>query len=102
MSTLQSAFQASYQGTLKGESITVRLTSCLTCLDYSVLQIKMNTVSCHTVDSKPVKQEVNNTVILPPLVFPGRTIVLRVAVLHFKYPPPHSGNLKVKVKKYKF
>jgi len=28
-------------------------------------------VSCHTVDSKPVKQEVNGTVILPPLVFPG-------------------------------
>jgi len=28
-------------------------------------------VSCHTADSKPVKQEVNGTVILPPLVFPG-------------------------------
>jgi hypothetical protein len=27
-------------------------------------------VSCHTADSKPVKQEVNCTVILPPLVFP--------------------------------
>ncbi len=30
-------------------------------------------VSCHTADSKPVKQEVNSTVILPPLVFPGRS-----------------------------
>ncbi len=30
-------------------------------------------VSCHTADSKPVKQEVNSTVILPPLVFPAST-----------------------------
>ncbi len=29
-------------------------------------------VSCHTADSKPVKQEVNGTVILLPLVFPGQ------------------------------
>jgi hypothetical protein len=28
-------------------------------------------VSCHTADSKQVKQEVNSTVILPPLVFPA-------------------------------
>jgi hypothetical protein len=28
-------------------------------------------VSRHTADSKPVKQEVNSTVILPPLVFPA-------------------------------
>jgi hypothetical protein len=35
------------------------------------LQIKTKIVSCHTADSKPVKQEVNGTVILPPLVFPG-------------------------------
>jgi len=34
------------------------------------LQIKTKIVSCHTADSKPVKQEVNGTVILPPLVFP--------------------------------
>jgi len=37
------------------------------------LQIKTKIVSCHTADSKPVKQEVNGTVILPPLVFPGLT-----------------------------
>ncbi len=30
-------------------------------------------VSCHTADSKPVKQEVNGTVILSPVVFPGLT-----------------------------
>jgi hypothetical protein len=34
------------------------------------LQIKTKFVSSHTADSKPVKQEVNSTVILPPLVFP--------------------------------
>ncbi len=58
-------------GNTKGGSITVRLTSCLTGLDKSVLQIKTKNVSCLTADSKPVKQEVNGTVILPPLVYPG-------------------------------
>jgi hypothetical protein len=47
------------------------LTSGLTGLDWSVLQIKTKIVSCHTADSKPAKQEVNGTVILPPLVFPA-------------------------------
>ena len=59
-------------GNTKGGSIIVPLTSCLTGLDLSVLQIK-TIVSCHTPDSKPVKQEVNGTVILPPLVFPDYT-----------------------------
>ncbi len=35
--------------------------------------MKTKIVSCHTADSKPVKQEVNSTVILSPLVFPGST-----------------------------
>jgi len=35
------------------------------------LQIKTKIGSCHTADSKPVKQEVNGTVILPPLILPG-------------------------------
>jgi len=47
------------------------LTSCLTGLDKPVLQIKTKIVSSHTAHFKPVKQEVNSTVI-PPLVFPGR------------------------------
>jgi hypothetical protein len=34
-------------------------------------EIKTKIVNCYTADSKPVKQEVNGTVILPPLVFPG-------------------------------
>ncbi len=58
-------------GNTKGGSIAVLLTSCLTGLDWPVLQIKTNIVSCHTADSKPVKQEVNGTVILPLLVFCG-------------------------------
>ena len=37
------------------------------------MQIKTKIVNCHTADSKPVKQEVNSTVILPPLVFPVLT-----------------------------
>jgi hypothetical protein len=36
--------------------------------------MKTKIVSCHTADSKPVKQEVNGTVILPPLEFPGETV----------------------------
>jgi hypothetical protein len=47
------------------------LISCLTGLDKSVLQIKTKNVNCHTTDSKPVKQGVNGTVTLPPLVFPA-------------------------------
>ncbi len=60
-------------GNTKGGSITVPLTSCLTGLDQSVLQIKTKIVSCHTANSKPVKQEVNGTEILPSLVFPAET-----------------------------
>jgi hypothetical protein len=52
-------------------SIAVLLTSCSTGLDLSVLQIQTKIVSCHTADSKPVKQEVDITVILSPLIFPG-------------------------------
>ncbi len=57
-------------GNAKGGSITVLLTSCLTGLD-RLIQIKTKIVSYHTADSKPVKQEVNITMILPPLVFPA-------------------------------
>jgi hypothetical protein len=57
-------------GNTKQGIITVPLTSCLTGSDKSVLQIKTKIVSCPTADSKPVKQEVNGTLILPSLVFP--------------------------------
>ncbi len=59
-------------GNTKWGSITVPLTSWLAGLDLSVLQIKTKMVSCHTANSKPVKQVVDGTVILPPLVFPAQ------------------------------
>jgi hypothetical protein len=42
------------------------------------LQIKTKNVSCHTADSKPVKQEVNGTLMLPFLVFLDLTLILVV------------------------
>jgi hypothetical protein len=39
------------------------------------MQIKTKIVPSHTADYKPVKQEVNGTVILPPLVFPGPVLL---------------------------
>jgi hypothetical protein len=68
--SFQNCFSKYRAGNTKGGSITVPLTSCLTGLDSSVLQIKTKIVSWITADSKPVKQEVNSTVTLPPLVFP--------------------------------
>jgi hypothetical protein len=59
------------------------LTSCFTGLDKSVLPIKTKIISCHTADSKPVKQEVNGTVMLPPLVFPGYDDLKRSVMLRF-------------------
>jgi hypothetical protein len=64
------------QGNTKWGSITVLLTSCLTSLDLSFMQIKTKIFSCHTADSNPVKQEVNGTVVLPPLVYPDATLAL--------------------------
>jgi hypothetical protein len=40
------------------------------------LQLKTKIVTSHTADSKPVKQEVNSTAMLPPLAFPGQTLQL--------------------------
>jgi len=61
-------------GNTQGGSITEPLTSCLTRLDWSVLQIKTKIDSWHTADSKPLRQEVSGTVILPLLVFPGHIL----------------------------
>ncbi len=61
-----------WAGNTKGGSITVLLTSCLTGLETAVWQLTIFLFICKTYLSKPVKQEVNGTVILlPPLVFPG-------------------------------
>ncbi len=55
----------------KGGSITLLLTSCLTGLELAVWQLTIFVFVCKRDKSKQVKQEVNCTVILPPLVFPG-------------------------------
>jgi hypothetical protein len=91
-------------GNTKGGSITVPLTSFLTGLDYSVLQIKTKIVSCHTADFKPVKQEVNGTVTLRPLVFPAlsnatpylrNTVQAVFTILSVK--PFYSRNLQLQI-----
>ncbi len=57
-------------GNTRGGRITVPLTSCLTGLESALWELTIFAFICKTVKSKPVKQEVNGTVILPPLVFP--------------------------------
>jgi hypothetical protein len=58
-------------GNTKGGSITVPLTSYLAGLESAVWLLTIFVFICKTDYSKPVKQEVNYTVILPLLVFPG-------------------------------
>ncbi len=48
----------------------------LVCFANKNKNCQLSVVSCHTADRKVVKQEVNGTVILPPLVFPALTIKL--------------------------
>jgi hypothetical protein len=57
-------------GNTKGGSITVPLTSCLTSLESVVWQLTIFVFICKKDLPKPVKQEINGTMILPPLVFP--------------------------------
>ncbi len=64
----------------------------MTGLDKSVLQIKTKIVSCLTADSKPVIQEVNGTVILPPLVFPGLSILKALNVSPLSTPSCFQGS----------
>jgi len=54
----------STQGTLKGRSITVRLTSCLTSLEMYLRAAKIFSATSTKYISKLVMQEVNRTVIL--------------------------------------
>jgi hypothetical protein len=61
-------------GNTKGGRITVPLTSCLTGQESAVWQLTIFVFICKTDKSKPVTQEVNGTVILPTLVFPGCSI----------------------------
>jgi hypothetical protein len=64
-----------YPGNTKGGSITIPLTSCLIGLESAVFQLEIFVFNCKTDKSKPVKQEVSSTVILPSLVFHGSTTV---------------------------
>jgi hypothetical protein len=59
-------------GNTKGGSITVPLTSCL--FDWSGISCMTTDIFCKTDQSKSVKQELNRTVLLPPLVFPVQTL----------------------------
>ncbi len=61
-------------GNTKGGSITVLFTSCLTGLESAVWQLTIFLFICKTDYFKPVKQEVNGTMILPSLVFPASVI----------------------------
>ncbi len=63
------------QEILKGASITVQLTSCLTGLESAVCQLTIFVFIFKTDKFKPVKQEFNGTVILPPFVFPVRSMI---------------------------
>ncbi len=47
-----------------------------------MLQIQTKIVSCHTADSKPVKQEVNGTVILPPFSIPCSNYHVTIVYQH--------------------
>ncbi len=49
------------------------------------MQIKTKIVSCHTADSKPVKQEVNSLVIFPPWYFLARNICMKPNFETLKY-----------------
>ncbi len=66
----------------------------------NVLQMKTKIVSCHTANSKPVKQEVNGTVKLPPLVFPACTLnmlssyITSVLQIKTKIVSCHTANSK--------
>jgi len=89
-------------GNTKGGSITVPLTSCLTGLEWAVGQLTIFVYICKTDYSKPVKHEVNWTVILPPLVFPAHTLTgsltdtthvfptLSLLSLSLSLPPSHT------------
>jgi hypothetical protein len=46
------------------------------------LQIKTKIISSQKADAKPVKQEVNCTVILPPLVFPAGALSTTLHLIH--------------------
>ncbi len=81
-------------GNTKEGSITVPLISCLTGLESAVWQLTMFVFICKTDYSKPVKLEVNGTMILPPLVLPAR-IYLYLQLLCLSLFLPFRGRWKI-------
>ncbi len=69
-------------GNTKWGCITVPLTSCLTGLELAVWQLTIFVFICKTDKSKPVKQEVNGTVILPPLSIPWIKYTKRILLFY--------------------
>jgi hypothetical protein len=67
-------FAKKQTGNTKGGSITLPLTSCLIGLESAVWLLTIFVFLCKTDKSKPVKQEINGTVIVPPLAFPEANI----------------------------
>jgi hypothetical protein len=58
-----------FSGAITSTRITMRFS--ITGLESAVGELTMFVFICKTDKSKPVKQEVNGTVIVPPLVFPA-------------------------------
>jgi len=62
--------QTATTGNTEGGSITALLTSCLTGLESDVWKLTSFFLSAKQTNPKPVKQEVNGTVIIPPFSIP--------------------------------
>jgi len=87
-------------GNTNGGSITVPLTSCLTGLESAVWQRTIFDFICKTDGSKPVKQKVNGTMILLPLVLPGQADLNRHSPLrlyHRRYAGLASDRTGVRI-----
>jgi hypothetical protein len=63
------------QGILKGGKYHCTIELLFDWFGLDCFANKNKNFGCHTADSKPVKQEANGTVILPPLVFPVNNIL---------------------------
>ncbi len=80
-------------GNTKRGSITVLMTSCLTGLETAVWQLTIFVFICKTDKPKPVKQEVNCTVILPTLAFPASFITYDHHYVHNMFKVLSTDNM---------
>jgi hypothetical protein len=79
---LQSIYSA---GNTKGGKYCCTIDQCLTGLESAVWQLTIFVFICKTDESKPVKQEVNDTAILPPLVFPVQFSMICQTLFEFLF-----------------